>query len=121
MATHLKFKIGQEVLVSTKEIQDKKGIIKYIGKIEGKNDDYVGVELEEPCGKNSGDVDGKVYFQVDKKSEKGFFGVFVKPMSLKPVIESKKGDGRRIMRGNPPPPVSKTKLSNELMDYNELQ
>lgn len=33
-----KFKVGQEVLVSTKEIQDKKGTIRFIGKIDGKTD-----------------------------------------------------------------------------------
>lgn len=62
MAT--KFKVGQEVLVSTKEIQDKKGIIRFIGKIDGKADEYIGVELDEPCGKNNGEVDGKPYFKI---------------------------------------------------------
>ncbi|MBP9839165.1 MAG: hypothetical protein KBC84_10700 [Proteobacteria bacterium] len=73
MITHLKFKIEQDVLVSTKQIQDKRESLN-IDKIEGKNDDYIGVDLE-----------GKVYFQIDKKSEKRGFEVFVKPMPLKPV------------------------------------
>jgi hypothetical protein len=34
----MKFKEGQTVLVNTKEIQDKKGVIRFIGKIEGKTD-----------------------------------------------------------------------------------
>ena len=33
-----RYKIGQEALVSTKDIQDKKGTVRYIGKIEGKAD-----------------------------------------------------------------------------------
>jgi dynactin complex subunit len=41
-----KFKLGQEVIVSTKEIPDKKGVIRFMGKIEGRPDDYVGVELD---------------------------------------------------------------------------
>lgn len=36
MAT--KFKVGQEVIVSTKEIQDKRGLVRFVGKIEGKPD-----------------------------------------------------------------------------------
>lgn len=81
MAT--KYKVGQEVLVSTKEIQDKKGIIRFVGKIDGKVDEYIGVELDEPCGKNNGEVDGKPYFKVEKKTEKGAYGVFVKAISIK--------------------------------------
>lgn len=31
-----KFKIGQEVIVTTKEIPDKRGMVRFVGKIEGK-------------------------------------------------------------------------------------
>ena len=58
------FKSGQKVSVNTKEISDKKGIIRYIGKIDGKIDEFFGIELDEPVGKNNGDVDGKTYFKI---------------------------------------------------------
>ena len=62
-----KFKVGQEVMVNTKDIPNKRGVVRFIGKIEGKNDEYIGVELEEACGKNNGEHDGKSYFTVEKK------------------------------------------------------
>lgn len=31
-----KYKIGQEVIVSTKDIPDKRGVVRFVGKIEGK-------------------------------------------------------------------------------------
>lgn len=117
MAT--KFKIGQEVIVSTKEIPDKRGVVRFVGKIEGKADEYIGVELDESFGKNNGDFEGKTYFKVDKKPDKGqLFGVFVKAASLKPASEVKKpAPGARPSK--PPPPAAqsgKTKLSNELFE-----
>lgn len=116
MAT--KFKVGQEVVVSTKEIPDKKGTIRYMGKIEGRPDDYVGVELDEPFGKNNGDYEGKTYFKVDKKPDKGqLFGVFVKTASLKAAPEPPKKPTTTAARPSkpaqqPPPAQSKNKLSN---------
>lgn len=50
-----KFKVGQDVIVATKEIPDKRGTVRFIGKIEGKPDEYIGVELDEAFGKNNGD------------------------------------------------------------------
>lgn len=112
-----KFKEGQIVLVNTKEMQDKKGIIRFIGKIDGKTDEYIGVELDEPCGKNNGDVDGKPYFKVEKQNEKGMFGVFVKSISLKPFTERKSTRANTKINIQPPPIVAgKNKLANELLE-----
>jgi len=93
-------------------------VIRFVGKIEGKTDEYVGVELDEPAGKNNGDHEGKNYFKVEKKSEKGLFGVFVKPQSVK-VVEGKKPSTGAPVRPSrapqpPPPAQGKTKLSNEI-------
>jgi len=38
-----KFKPGQEVVVNTREIPDKHGTVRFVGRIEGKTDDYVGI------------------------------------------------------------------------------
>jgi dynactin complex subunit len=78
----------------------------------------VGVELDEPFGKNNGDYEGKIYFKIDKKPEKGqLFGVFVKPTSLKPILEPKKSGTGTVTRPSkaplvPPPSQGKNKLSN---------
>ena len=78
------------------------------------------MELDEPFGKNNGEYEGKIYFKVDKKADKGqLYGVFVKPTSLKPApVEAKKeGQGTKAINKAPQQPVpqpaqGKTKLSN---------
>jgi hypothetical protein len=120
----IKFKIGQDVIVNTKEITDKKGTVRYIGKIEGKPDEYIGVELDESFGKNNGDYEGKIYFKVEKKADKGqLYGVFVKATSLKPAPEKKTAPGARAGKAvQPPPPAQgKTKLSNELFEQQNTE
>ena len=79
------------------------------------------MELDEPFGKNNGDYQGKSYFKAEKKSDKGqFFGVFVKPASVKPAPEAKKSavGGRPTKPVAPTAPVvaqgGKKNLSNEL-------
>ena len=53
------FKVGQTV----QHPDGKQGIIKYVGALDGKPGVFVGVELDEPLGKNDGAVDGKYYFK----------------------------------------------------------
>lgn len=43
--TH-RFKLGQEVTVNTKDITDKRGTVRFIGKIDNKPDEYIGLELD---------------------------------------------------------------------------
>ncbi len=38
------------------------GIIRYIGKVEGKSGEYAGIELDSPNGPNDGSYNGKRYF-----------------------------------------------------------
>lgn len=49
------------------------GIIRYIGSIEGREGEWVGLELEESKGSNDGSVEGKRYFECQAKH-----GLFVK-------------------------------------------
>lgn len=127
-----------EVVVNTREIPEKHGVVRFVGKIEGKTDDYVGIELDEPCGKNNGECEGKSYFKVEKKQEKGLnYGVFVRPASVKLATEVKEvkdikepkevkkvptistRPGKAPQAPQPPTPTasqSKAKLANELFE-----
>lgn len=55
------------------------GIVRYIGPLDDKKSDgdYVGVEIEQPIGKNNGTHNGKDYFKA-----KPNHGVFLRPSSL---------------------------------------
>lgn len=60
----LAFQLGDRVLIEGPSSGDgnlnleRSGIIKYIGKTEFKEGDWLGVELDTPTGKNDGSVAG---------------------------------------------------------------
>ncbi|KAL0213899.1 hypothetical protein P9112_006083 [Eukaryota sp. TZLM1-RC] len=80
LASNIKIGDRCEVLMGA-----KRGTIRYIGDVNGSGV-YVGIELDEPLGKNNGSVGGVEYFQCEHK-----FGVFVRPDKIKvgdfPVID----------------------------------
>jgi tubulin-specific chaperone B len=64
-----------QLLPSTSDA--RRGTIRYIGpvpEIPGGGGPWIGIELDEPTGKNDGSVAGKRYFQCGEKC-----GVFVRP------------------------------------------
>eukprot|EP00358_Blepharisma_japonicum_P002223 CAMPEP_0202947108 /NCGR_PEP_ID=MMETSP1395-20130829/10723_1 /ASSEMBLY_ACC=CAM_ASM_000871 /TAXON_ID=5961 /ORGANISM="Blepharisma japonicum, Strain Stock R1072" /LENGTH=217 /DNA_ID=CAMNT_0049648133 /DNA_START=59 /DNA_END=712 /DNA_ORIENTATION=+ len=57
---------------------DKRGTVRYVGKIpEAQPGYWVGIELDEPLGKNDGCVKETRYFQTEKNH-----GIFVRPNSV---------------------------------------
>ncbi|KAI5950734.1 hypothetical protein KGF54_003808 [Candida jiufengensis] len=74
-----KIKVGLRCRIINIE-GERRGLVKFVGKIEdldkGKND-WVGIEFDEPVGKNNGDIDGIQIFICKPKH-----GSFVKPKQV---------------------------------------
>jgi len=69
-----RIKKGDRCEVTVKGVKHR-GVVRFLGETEFKVDTlWVGIQLDEPFGKNNGSVDGKVYFECGKN-----YGVFVKP------------------------------------------
>ncbi|XP_047125243.2 uncharacterized protein LOC100207354 [Hydra vulgaris] len=65
--------IGMKVSVSRSGKRLCRGVVKWIGHLPNQQGDYVGVELENNIGRNSGDFEGYLYFNCKPNS-----GLFVK-------------------------------------------
>jgi len=74
------FKIGDRCEVDVPGAGGKRrGTVKFIGETQFKPDViWVGVQYDEPLGKNDGSVEGKRYFECPNK-----YGGFVRPMYMK--------------------------------------
>lgn len=66
------------------EISGKAGTIRFVGNTNFAPGKWVGVELDDPSGKNNGLVDGKHYFDCKPKH-----GVFVRASQIKPLSTPK--------------------------------
>lgn len=71
-ASHaIDYRIGDRVIIKSGQ-GSKVGTVRYMGATEFAAGDWVGVELDDPRGKNDGSVNGKRYFECRPN-----FGVFV--------------------------------------------
>mmetsp|Transcript_25287 Transcript_25287/g.64268 ORF Transcript_25287/g.64268 Transcript_25287/m.64268 type:complete len:324 (+) Transcript_25287:54-1025(+) len=61
------------------KIGKRRGEVKYVGRVEGVGKGFwIGVQYDEPVGRNNGTARGKRYFECPK----GNYGAFVRPVSL---------------------------------------
>ena len=74
--------LSQRVLVAN----SVQGVIKYIGTTDFASGVWIGINLDEPRGKNDGSVNGKRYFSCPQKH-----GVFAPPSKVFPIEEESSG------------------------------
>jgi dynactin 1 len=76
--------ISSELEVNARaQVQGKIGTIRFVGTTSFQTGKWVGIELDDPQGKNSGVVQGKRYFEC-----KTNHGVFVRPSQVKVISEN---------------------------------
>lgn len=80
--TGYNFDVGDRVCIPDKELF---GFVRFLGEIEGAKGVWVGVELDEPYGKNDGSAKGKYYFRCKPKH-----GVFARPHQIFVTISGAK-------------------------------
>ncbi|DAZ92932.1 TPA: hypothetical protein N0F65_005832 [Lagenidium giganteum] len=74
--------VGDRVCIPDKELF---GFVRFLGEIEGVRGVWVGIELDEPYGKNDGSVKGRYYFHCKPKH-----GVFARPHQVFLTISGSK-------------------------------
>ncbi|GMS95596.1 hypothetical protein PENTCL1PPCAC_17771, partial [Pristionchus entomophagus] len=84
MSAEMSFEKGQRVETE----KNGKGKVAFVGPTQFSDGEWIGVILDEPKGKNNGNVQGVEYFSCEQN-----YGLFIRPAQLK--LES--------ARGKPPP------------------
>lgn len=73
-----RLRVGQLV----EDQEGRVGYIRYIGRITAAPGDFVGIELDQPAGKNDGAVKGQRYFACEP-----LHGLFVRPTAVVRILE----------------------------------
>ncbi|KJE98454.1 tubulin folding cofactor B [Capsaspora owczarzaki ATCC 30864] len=66
--------VGQRCEVTVDASMAKRGVVRFVGRTQFKPGYWVGVQYDEPLGKNNGSVDGVKYFVCPQS-----YGAFVRP------------------------------------------
>ena len=88
--------VGQIIALN----DDRIAIIRHVGPVHFQAGDWVGIELEEPTGKNDGSVKGERYFECEQD-----YGMFLRAAGVKQILEQPE-------RQQPPPPQARPKPTN---------
>ncbi|AMD21161.1 HEL119Cp [Eremothecium sinecaudum] len=83
-------KVGDRV-----ETKNGIGTVRFIGRTNFGDGEWIGIELEEPTGKNNGSIQGVSYFTTNKKD--GLYGMFTRAASVKllPLVSKNNLKGPR--------------------------
>lgn len=96
-SVHNEAAISLELKVNARaQVQGKIGTIRFVGTTSFQTGKWVGIELDEPQGKNSGVVQGKRYFEC-----KTNHGVFVRPSQVKVISEEQESPDEVDMNVSP--------------------
>lgn len=69
----------------------KTGVVRFVGTTEFSPGQWIGIELDQPTGKNDGSVKGVRYFECSKTGNaQGLYGLFVRPNTVKPITSSRR-------------------------------
>lgn len=74
-------RLEAHVIVSTNSVQNKRAYIRFVGPTKFAHGTWIGVELEQPFGKNDGSLKGVRYFRCDENK-----GCFVRADKLSLVV-----------------------------------
>ncbi|RZC41972.1 CAP-Gly domain-containing linker protein 1 isoform X13, partial [Asbolus verrucosus] len=94
-SAHVDFKIGDRVIIKSTQ-GSKVGTVRYMGLTDFAPGEWVGVELDDPRGKNDGSVEGKRYFECRQH-----FGLFA-PISKVSKSPSKHKPGACVVHSGGP-------------------
>lgn len=84
--------VGQKI-----ELNDGRvAVVRFAGTTSFQTGDWVGIELEEPTGKNDGAVKGQRYFECEQN-----YGMFLRPAGIRQVMEDVKPKTKTAANGTP--------------------
>lgn len=112
-APQITVQVGTRVLVN-----GKSGVVRFYGPTQFSPGQWVGVELDVPQGKNDGSVQGIRYFACEAISANGFYGLFVRPNTVKFGPSSRRVSTSSSISSSPRLSISPTKVSTWFMSRN---
>jgi dynactin 1 len=72
-------------------LDGRQATVRFVGLTHFALGDWVGIELDEPTGKNDGSVQGERYFHCGQG-----FGMFIRPSAIAGVVELPKRDAKQL-------------------------
>jgi dynactin 1 len=80
----------------------RQATVRFIGTTHFAAGDWVGIELDDPTGKNDGSVQGERYFDCEPG-----FGMFIRPSAVAAIVEQPVRETKQPPRGGASAPVNR--------------